>query len=356
MNCARYAVIAAVAVVGVGALAGCDHTAPFTPLNLGNFVLRLPRAGGRVAGQHARWTANGGGIVYFGQCLTPETVRGTFSAPSLMALSTDSTKPWWEMCERDVTLHVPHDSAATFSAIAMDGSGRIIYQESVTDRDAIAFPAFTETDLWLTDSSYPFTRRRRLLLLADDTTDSTPLAPTSVNWLAELSWVDDSTFVAVGEHVPPVVGAFRPTVIGLMRGRITASATTLEAIAGTDGASTYSLAASNGTVVFSRGSLRVEQVALGGGTPTPVTTIPETGGMVLDLSCKQQRCLALVRLLDSTGTAADTFWALSLPNGTAKRGGAASSAVVEVQVSPSSDVVVVQDSSGWSLNGGLWNP
>ncbi len=343
---------ACLALAAATVLAACDHAAPFAPVTLGNFVLRIPRAGGRIAGQHARWIANGGGIVYFGACLTPETVVGTFSAPSIMVLSTDSTRPWWEMCERDVTLHAPADSAVRFSDLAMDGRGRILYVESVTARSAIPFPAFTETDLWLTDSSYPFTRRRTLLRLADDTTGSAPVPATVVNWVTDLSWVDDSTFVAVGEHVPPVVGAFRPAVIGLVRGGIGPSATSLEAIAGTDGASTYSLAAPARALVFSRASGLVEQVALDGGAPTTVAMIPDTAGVIVDLSCKQRRCLALVRDPDDS----QAFWALSLDAGTPTRAGTASPAILSARVSPASNVVVVQDSSGWSLNGGLWPP
>jgi hypothetical protein len=348
--------VGGVALVATAALAACEHTTPFTPLTLGDFVLRLPRAGGRVGGQDASWTTNGRGIVYLGACLTPETVRGTHGAPSLMALSTDSTKPWWEMCEGDVTLHVPPDSGVRFDAIAMDGNGRILYEESATVRDSIAFPAFTETDLWLTDSSYPFTRRQKLLQLAIDSIGSAPVPATTVNWLTNLAWVDDTTFIAVGEHVPPVVGAFRPTVIGLVRGTISPTATTLAAIAGANGASTYSLAASNHTVVFSRGSPLVEQSALAGGAPALVTTIPGTDATVVALSCKQQRCLALVREPDSTGANAQAFWSLSLADGTATPAGPASSAIVGMGVSPSSNVVVVQDSSGWSLNGALWQP
>ncbi len=263
------------------------------------------------------WSEDGKSILYqFGQPGRRDDDR------CLGLLPAEGGTQIWTLCDDRVS---QADSSNSFSAFALGSDGRLLYLEAV-GRVGTASGHVTQirpdhTVLWLADTAHPFLRRA-LVTMPQVVGDS------SIDWLADATWVGQNEFIAIGavfEPTPPDPQARVDTAfygLLLVRGTIGATGASLAPIAGTDGASGYALAQHNTSVIVSRRDSRVlTRVPLGGGTPTVITTLPATiGSSVLGLSCREDQCIV------ATGTTPIAF----RQRGTGARGNSTGSASRQV--------------------------
>jgi hypothetical protein len=166
----------------------------------------------------------------------------------------------------------------------------LLYVEAVA-HTGIQGTAPAETTMWLADSARPF--ERRALFSFPGFVGNLPVA-----WLADLAWTGPSTFVALAQDFTLFAhcrncGIDDSLFIGeaVVRGTISGSGATLAVVAGTLGASSYSLAQNGASIVFTRrDDPRIYQVAASGGTDTAVTSIPGAQ-QLLGVSCKGVQCV-----------------------------------------------------------------
>ncbi|HEY8061805.1 MAG TPA: hypothetical protein VID74_03355 [Gemmatimonadales bacterium] len=334
---------------------GCDHSAPYDVPDYGGGPRFGP--GGSLDGVTgpASWTGDGAGILYVGKCLLPETVLGTHPAPALIVLPTNGGQAW-ETCERDLSLVFSRDSSEMYTAASLAADGRLLYEESVSPAGGAGFtvfPAFTHTAIWLTDSGYPSTDRK-VLELSDDSGGAATIPGDVVNWLLDVRWASDTSFVGMGANLPDRLGVYSPHPIALVRGMIGKYSASMDTIAGTGGARAYSLAEGGRMVVFARDALTVERVPIGGGVPSAVATLPGASGRTLaDISCNPQICLLVTWETGPSGGTQSTYWTLSLSTGTVTQLQSVSGTIAAARISPRSTAVLIEEGPAWSVKSGL---
>jgi hypothetical protein len=289
----------------------------------------------------------------------------------------------WQLCDNRA---VRDDSMSSFAAFAMDTAGQLLVAEAVSSihEGPIALPL---TSLWLADTAHPYVRTTLLTL-------PTTAGATPVSWLSDLAWTGRNTFVVLGQQfntaphcvTAPVPGTnysatqcvTRDTLWAdsggvVLRGTITAGHAILQAIAGTEHATGYSLAANGASVVFTlKYQLGLFQVPLTGGvpSPTPNPNPPDTTVQLVGVSCKGTTCLyakddiAITATIDhdQSFTFAHFLFGpdpaapgvmelhrISLTTGADELLGSSSAHVVFAtpQISPTSGDVVVQTGGGW---------
>ena len=142
---------------------------------------------------------------------------------------------------------------------------------------------------------------------------------TSIGWLSDITWGGPSTFVALAQDVSiqfncprgcnPEDTIFVASGGLVVRGTIKSGGATLEGIAGTSGATGYSLAENAATIVFTRlHDMRLYKVAALGGATSLLATIAGSGPNaaiyeLLGVSCKGTQCVV----------AADPVWLFDTP-------------------------------------------
>lgn len=194
---------------------------------------------------------------------------------------------FWQWCD-DRANEV--DSLTSIPAFALGHDGRLIYFEATT---ALRSPFLApNTVLWLADSAQP-QRRRALATLPVVLGDST------VSWLADLQWTGSASFMALGQRMvlaghdstsPIIDSVFYGEMI--VSGTTGASGAALTPIAGTAGATSYSLAENGASIVFTqRDSTSLMKVSVTGGVPTRITVTPRTGVQLLGVSCRMTTCV-----------------------------------------------------------------
>jgi hypothetical protein len=251
---------------------------------------------------------------------------------------------------------VPLPGRGGYSAPALDGHGRIIFQE--WHGGLPLFPVEGQADFWVVDTNKPYSLVHKLLTLYRDSIGLAVVSPTTVNWIAQSSWVAADTFVVVGQNLRPN-GTF--TTLGAYRGIIRDTAELIGPLPGTAGRARYGFANDGHTVVFSdSGSLQLWQVGFDDGSPPAVVgTIPDdTDRTIVDLSCGGTRCVVVTDELILGAVPAQnhmgaTLWELDLVTGAVtSRFVFPGTGVLEalpntVSVSPTSGDVVVMQGAFW---------
>jgi hypothetical protein len=271
------------------AVAGCSHTEPPTAVPQspeGPFGTTTP----------IRLTFNSGQDIYPTYSEDGQSILYTFQVPGrtdrdrcLGILPAAGGSRTFEVCETRLAYNDTTDMIAS-GALAADG--RLIYLHT-TSRTNAQVP--TSSRLYLTDTTAHATPR---LLL----TMPMPFAGSSVDWLADIRWTGDATFLALGQQytvIPVGAGAARDTIyipLGVAKGTITASGATLQLVPGTEGATSYARSADGTGIIFTRGGTDIFRVPTDGGAATTIATIAiqGTGDRIAGLDCQDGRCLVLV--------------------------------------------------------------
>ncbi len=208
----------------------------------------------------------------------------------------------WEFCD---SRGQRTDTMSSYTAYALDSTGRLLFAEAISavnPEDRGPLPVST---LWLADTANILVRTRLLTL---------PVKVDSVlvNWLADIAWLDSTSFIALGQqfssvdHCPdppnPLNCPGRDSMWVdsggvVLQGRLQGNHVTLQSIAGTAGATGYSLANGGATVAFTlKHQLDVFTVPITGGEPVPVPklgvdTFYQQAGELLGVTCRGSECL-----------------------------------------------------------------
>jgi hypothetical protein len=194
----------------------------------------------------------------------------------------------WQLCDNRA---VRDDSTNSFLAYALDSTGQLLVAEAVSPANSFVTSIPHSTTLWLADTARPYMRAALLTL---------PLGvgATNINSLADIVWTGSNTFIALGEEVLWTSDSVFAASDGVvLRGTIAGGRATLEPIAGTRGATGYSLAAAGTTIAFTvRHDLHLYTVPVAGGAPSPPVpqrddTLSHQKGELLGVSCKGFTCL-----------------------------------------------------------------
>ncbi len=221
----------------------------------------------------------------------------------------------WGMCD---TRREHADSADSFAAAAIDSVGRLLYLEASTKRGSGGLSGVNQppktVNLWLADTTFLFQRRKLL-----DISNGLQLDGHFVNWLRDTQWLSPSSFVALAQFDsirPHMHGAEVDSVfigVGVVLGEIGTSGAALSMIAGTHGATEYSIAEQGQSLVVWRNGLSVERVAMSGGLPQTVATLPSAPGRAITgVTCRDDACI-VTTVASGAGPHA---WRLTLSTGT----------------------------------------
>lgn len=272
------------------AMTGCNHSDPltFTQAPLGPFA----------SGSDARltlnvnqdywptWTQDGKGILY---AYVDSEAAGPAGHRCLGLLPAVGGTRIWQLCDnRAIRL----DSLSSFTAFALDSTGRLLAAEAVGSMRPGSVPTVA---LWLADTATPYQRTPLLTL-------PVTVGSMQVTWLADLQWTGANSFLALAQQFGTVQGGVDSIFAGggeVVSGTIANGHASLGAIAGTDSATSYSLAEGGTSLVFTvPHDLRLFKVPVSRGTPTPmpmVGTGPDTAsqitGALVGVTCRDDECV-----------------------------------------------------------------
>ena len=320
-------------------LAACNHTAPFVT---GFYRATGPFA--EIAGEEqltvggvsfGAWSSDGARI------LSLTSGSGCFNA-----LPAAGGSGLWFHC----------NAGGGYSAAALDGHGRIVFQ--IWNAGLPLFPVRGQADFWVVDTTRPYSLIHKLLTLYRDTVGLAVVSPTTVNWIAQSSWMGPDTFVVVGQNLKPN-GTF--TTLGVYRGVIRDTAELTGPLSGTAGKAHYGFADGGHTVVFSdSGSLVLWKASFDDIQPSEmIATIPhDSDRSIVDLSCGGNRCVVLTDELvlgrvPAQNHVGATLWELDLATGAVTSRfefpgtGVLKALPNTVSVSPISGDVVVMQGASW---------
>ncbi len=278
------------AAVSVLVLLGCTHSDAFVAPPTA--TLGPPGAGPDVQltlnvdqNYWPTWTEDGRGILYAfvdAESATPSNHR------CLGLLPAAGGSRLWQLCDNRA---VRNDSLSSYAGYAVDSAGRLLLAEATAPANSFAdLPRIT---LWLADTATPYVRTK-LLALPQTVTGFT------LTWLSEIRWTGANTFLALGQQYGTVS---RDSIFGdggiVVTGTIAGGVATLQAVTGTDSATSFSLAENGASIVYTRHhDLRLFKVPVGGGTPVPAPvqrTAPDTAalmaGELVGVSCKGSTCV-----------------------------------------------------------------
>jgi hypothetical protein len=228
------------------------------------------------------WTADGAGILY--AFVLPGVVP---QHRCIGLLPAGGGSRIWQLCDDRAT---QRDSINGFTAYALGADGRLIYVEAEAP-SGVQGAAPVHTALWLADSATPF--QRRALLTVPTFAGTTP-----VSWLADLAWTGPATFIVLAQNLSLFAHCFGCAAddslffgAAVLRGTIGDAGATLQAVSGTDGATSYSLAENGASIVFTRrDDPHLFKVPSGGGTDTAVALVGGAG-QLLGVSCRGSICV-----------------------------------------------------------------
>lgn len=305
----------------IGGSASCTHSDPFTPPPLST---QPPFSTGSMVqitfnvdqDYWPSWNGDGKGILY--AYVDRENPRHR----CLGMLAPEGGTRLWQLCDNRA---IRDDSLSSFAAFAMDTAGQLLVAEAVSPAGSSA-SEIPRVTLWLADTAHPYVRQALLVLPV--TIGSTP-----VTWLSELAWTGPNSFIVLGQQfntvphcvtaelLPPnrpdvaTVCATRDTIWTdaggvVLRGTISNGHATLEAVAGTEGATSFSLAEGGTRIVFTMSFRRqLFSVPATGGTPSPAPGPPAPDGIQFaGVSCKGSTCIAAK---DAIGPAHSTIGSYS---------------------------------------------
>lgn len=255
--------------------AGVDQQGPFETATLSRLTFNSD------ADYFANWTADGKGILY--------TFRdpGRVDRDRCMAmLPAGGGTRLFTLCD-DRPGHA--DSAETIASGALSTDGKLLYLVGAS-LPVNQIPA--RVTLFLADTATPFNRQALLSLPVQLGGGLSP------NWLGNITWVAADQFVAMAQEITVVPScincALRDTVfnqLAVVRGTITSSGATLQTIAGTESSRSFSVAENRSSIAFVQG-LTISKVPVGGGTITPIATLPPgIDKRIDDVSCRETVCV-----------------------------------------------------------------
>jgi hypothetical protein len=242
------------------------------------------------------WTQDGRGILYAfvdAESATPPNHR------CLGLLPAAGGSRLWQLCDNRA---VRNDSLSSYSGYALDSAGRLLLAEATAPANSVAdLPRIT---LWLADTATPYVRTKLLSL-------PQTVSGFTLTWLSEIRWTGANTFIALGQQSGTVPHCYmcdcnpcpRDSIFGdggiVVTGTVVGGVATLQAIAGTDSATSFSLAENGASIVYTRHhDLRLFKVPITGGTPVPTPvqrTVPDTAALIagelVGLSCKGSTCI-----------------------------------------------------------------
>ncbi|HEY4101587.1 MAG TPA: hypothetical protein VGM20_12010 [Gemmatimonadales bacterium] len=233
------------------------------------------------------WTQDGRGVLYaFVDQQNP-------AHRCLGLLPPDGGTRLWQLCDNRA---VRADTLSSYTAFALDSTGRLLLVEAVSPPGAFAsFPVAIR--LQLTDTATPYVRSTLLTL-------PVTVGHTVVTWLSDIAWTGPNSFLALGQqftsqsYPSPCSGRFAciDSLFGangiVIKGTLAGSGATLEPVVGTDSATGYSVVDDGASIAFIRGADgRLFEVALSGGPVDSVATILPGHATLLGLACRSDVCL-----------------------------------------------------------------
>jgi len=242
------------------------------------------------------WSEDGRGILY--SFVEP----GHLQHRCIGLLPASGGTTTWQFCDNRVA---EADTTTSYPAYALGSDGRLLYFEAVAPTNATGTPI--RRTLWLADSAAPTVRSALLSLPVF-------IGPRRIGWLSDLSWTGPTTFMALAQDFAIAAENFgcpvkRDSVFAdsgaVVVGTIAAGHAAIEIVAGTAGATGYSLAENGASIVFTlRDELRLFKVPRPGGVAMPVATVTGSAGYrLVGVSCKMATCLVATDplLLDIAG-------------------------------------------------------
>jgi hypothetical protein len=280
---------------------GCTHsdafvTAPITPLGPYGTGPDVQLTFNVDQNYWPAWTQDGRGILYAfvdAESVTPPNHR------CLGLLPATGGSHLWQLCDNRA---VRNDSLSSYSGYALDSAGRLLLAEATAPANSFAdLPRIT---LWLADTATPYVRTRLLAL-------PQTVSGFTLTWLSEIRWTGANAFIALGQQFGAAPHCNmcqcnpcpRDSVFGdggiVVVGAIVGGVATLQAVAGTDSATSFSLAENGASIVYTRHhDLRLFKVPIAGGTPVPMPvqrSLPDTAalmaGELAGVSCKGSTCI-----------------------------------------------------------------
>jgi hypothetical protein len=240
------------------------------------------------------WTQDGRGILYSFVNLENTAHRCLGLLPAVGGTRV------WELCDNRA---VRNDTVSSYSAYALDSTGRLLLAEALSSTGFnSSFPFHIR--LQLTDTATPYVRTTLLTL-------PVTVGNTAVTWLSDLQWTGPNTFIALGQQFGsaphcsmcacqpcPTDTIFADAGI-VLTGTLVGNQAMLQAVTGTDSATGYSLAEGGSSIVFTRHhDLRLFKVPVGGGTSVPLPIhrdVPDTADFIsaelAGVSCKSSTCI-----------------------------------------------------------------
>jgi hypothetical protein len=202
----------------------------------------------------------------------------------------------WQLCDNRA---VRNDSVASYSAFALDSTGRLLLVEAMSGTGfASSFPF--RIRLQLTDTATPSVRTTLLTLPV--TVDGTP-----ITWLSEITWTGPNSFLALGQQFEttphcymcqcqpcPTDSIFADSGGVVVRGTIAGGQLTLKSVAGTEHATGFSSAENGATIAFTikfRQALFTVPASGGAPVPDPATIPVDTTAELVGVSCKGSTCM-----------------------------------------------------------------
>jgi hypothetical protein len=297
-NCMRRSIFSSLAVVL--AATACGHsdsytivTTPVEPFEAGSDI----RLTFNVDQNYwPTWTQDGRGILY--AFVDAESVHPP-AHRCLGLIAEHGGTRLWQLCDNRA---VRNDSLSSYSGYALDSAGRLLLAEATAPANSFAdLPRIT---LWLADTAAPYVRTKLLSL-------PQTVSGFTLTWLSEIRWTGANTFVALGQQFGSLPHCYRcecnpcPTdsIFGdggiIVVGTITGAGATLQAVPGTDSATSYSLAENGASLVFTRHhDLRLFKVPMAGGVSVPLPIhrdVPDTAvlitGELTGGSCAGATCI-----------------------------------------------------------------
>ncbi len=289
----------------VAMLTACDHSPTYLPTSYGavgpfrtiDGVSQLT-TGGASSGT---WTADGQGILGL-------MVGGVPGLKCMGILPPGGGSATWNRCPVWPRVRADIDSAYAIVAPTLGATGRLLYVGAIgplqKPSQNYPFPVGWHAQLFVVDTSEPFTSRRPVATLYHDHLGISAFPPDEVSWLERIHWIGRDSFVALGENLSPNSTI---TPLHVVLGVIGTSAATMTPIPGTTGARLLSVAESGKTLVYLGDQLNIAQVPITGGEPQVIVALPAAPQRsVLDISCQHAACLLLTH--EATGA---NLWAVS---------------------------------------------
>lgn len=208
----------------------------------------------------------------------------------------------WSLCDDRV---IRADTASSYAAFALDSTGRLLVAEAVSPGSGTTLTHEPAVTLWTADTASPYARTNLLSL-------PTTVDGNTISWLSDVAWTGPASFIALGSKFGTVThcviaavaldsavecrgvdSVFVDSQDVVVQGTVSAGKATLHAVAGTSGATGYTLAEGGASVVFSAWQdTQLYRVPITGGTREPLLSTAGAGmAQIAGVSCRGETCV-----------------------------------------------------------------